>query len=169
MAQVMEPTEIKQQIATTEIPDTATQILNDQPPSAAAVDKKKRTIPRWALPVGAIVVIVVLLGWWLYARQFESTDDAQIEGHIHAISPRISGTVVYINPKVENNQYVEAGTLLLELDPNDYQAALEHARADLITREASARSAGVNVPITNVSAFSQFVWRKLRARKHWRR
>jgi membrane fusion protein (multidrug efflux system) len=155
MAQVMEPTEVKQQIATAEIPDSATQILKEQPAESMVVEKKKRTIPNWALPAGAILVLVALLGWWLHARQFESTDDAQIEGHIHAISARISGTVVYINPKVENNQYVEAGTLLLELDPNDYQAALEHARADLTTREATARSAGVNVPITNVSAFSQ--------------
>jgi len=71
------------------------------------------------------------------------------------VSSRISGTVLYVNPKVENNQYVEAGTLLMELDPTDYQAALDHARADLVTREAGAHSAEVNVPITNVSAFSQ--------------
>ena len=71
------------------------------------------------------------------------------------VSSRISGTVLYVNPRVENNQYVEAGTLLLELDPNDYQAALEHAKSDLATKEGEARSAGVNVPITNASAFSQ--------------
>jgi len=93
--------------------------------------------------------------WWLYARQFESTDDAQIDGHLDAISARISGTVQYINPKVENNQYVEAGTLLLELDPNDYQAALDHAKGELATREGEAHSAGINVPITETSAFSR--------------
>jgi membrane fusion protein, multidrug efflux system len=93
--------------------------------------------------------------WWLHARHFESTDDAQIDGHIDVVSSRISGTVLYVNPRVENNQYVEAGTLLLELDPNDYQAALEHAKSDLATKEGEARSAGVNVPITNASAFSQ--------------
>jgi len=97
----------------------------------------------------------VLLSWWLYARHFESTDDAQIDGHLNAISARISGTVLYINPKVENNQYVEAGTLLIELDPNDYQAALDRAKADLVTKEGAARSAGVNVPITDTSAFSR--------------
>jgi membrane fusion protein, multidrug efflux system len=69
----------------------------------------------------------------------KSTDDAQIDGHLNAISARISGTVLYITPKVENNQYVEAGTLLVELDPNDYQAALDRAKADLLTREAQAR------------------------------
>ncbi|HWC19264.1 MAG TPA: HlyD family secretion protein, partial [Terriglobales bacterium] len=93
--------------------------------------------------------------WWAHARRFESTDDAQIDGHINVVSSRISGTVLYVNPRVENNQHVEAGTLLLELDPNDYQAELEHAKAELVTREAAARSAGVNIPITNASAFSQ--------------
>jgi membrane fusion protein (multidrug efflux system) len=102
-----------------------------------------------------VVVTLVLLSWWLYARRFESTDDAQVDGHLNAISARITGTVLYINPKVEDNQYVEAGTLLVELDPNDYEAALDHAKADVVTREAVARSAGVNVPITDTSAFSR--------------
>ncbi len=86
---------------------------------------------------------------------FETTDDAQIDGHINVVSSRISGTVRYLNPQVENNQYIQSGTLLVELDPNDYQAALEHAKSDLTTKEGEARSAGVNVPITNASAFSQ--------------
>lgn len=114
-----------------------------------------RQIPRWALLALASVAIVAGLSWWIYAQRFESTDDAQIEGHLDAISARISGTVTYINPKVENNGYVEAGTLLLELDPNDYQAALDHARGELATREGEAHSAGVNVPITDTSAFSR--------------
>jgi membrane fusion protein (multidrug efflux system) len=107
------------------------------------------------ITVALVVAAAAVLGWWLYARQFETTDDAQIDGHINIISGRINGTVAYVNPKVENNQYVEAGTLLVELDPNDYQAALEHARADLATHEAAATSAGINVPITHVNAFSQ--------------
>ncbi len=93
--------------------------------------------------------------WWLHSQGFKSTDDAQIEGHLDSISSRISGTVVYINPKVENNQLVKAGTLLLELDPRDYQAELEHAKANLDAVSAEARSAQVNVPIVNASAFSQ--------------
>ena len=107
-----------------------------------------------ALLALAAVAVVAGLGWWIYAQQFETTDDAQIDGHLDAISARISGTVIYINPKVENNQSVEAGTLLLELDPNDYQAELDHAKGELATREGEAHSAGVNVPITQTSAFS---------------
>src|SRR6266481_6298175 len=102
-----------------------------------------------------VVVMLVFFSWWLYAQRFESTDDAQVDGHLNAISARITGTVLYINPKVEDNQYVEAGTLLIELDPNDYQAALDHAKADLVTKEGAARSAGVNVPITDTRAFSR--------------
>lgn len=116
--------------------------------------RRPKRISRRALLLLAAVATVAALGGWIYAQQFESTDDAQIDGHLDAISARISGTVTYINPKVENNQYVEAGTLLLELDPNDYQAALDHARGELATREGEAHSAGVNVPITQTSAFS---------------
>lgn len=117
---------------------------------------KRKPVPRWAyasIPVALVVLSASL--WWMHARHFETTDDAQVDGHIDVVSSRITGTVVYVNPRVENNQYVEAGSLLVELDPKDYEAALDHARADLATREASARSADVNVPITNASAFSQ--------------
>jgi len=119
-------------------------------------EPKRKTLPRWAYAsLGLILVTALASSWWLHARHFETTDDAQIDGHINAVSSRISGTVLYVNPRVENNQYVEAGTLLFELDPSDYEAALDHARADLATRVATARSADVNVPITNASAFSQ--------------
>src|SRR5215467_9417427 len=119
-------------------------------------EPKRKPFPLWAYAgMAAALVAVGSVSWWLHARHFETTDDAQIDGHINVISSRISGTVLYVNPQVENNQYVEAGTLLVELDPNDYQAALDRARGDLATREASARSADVNVPIANASAFSQ--------------
>ena len=96
-----------------------------------------------------------LVTWWLHAQHFEFTDDAQIEGHLNSISARINGNVAYINPDVENNQYVEAGTLLLELDTNDYQVALAHAEADLVQRQANAHSAALNVPIATANAYSQ--------------
>jgi membrane fusion protein (multidrug efflux system) len=88
-------------------------------------------------------------------KNYESTDDAQIEGHLDLVSARISGAVIGINPGVENNQFVEAGTLLMELDPRDYAAELEHAKANLTTRAAEAHSAQVTVPIVDASAFGQ--------------
>jgi membrane fusion protein (multidrug efflux system) len=108
---------------------------------------------RWIL---LFVIALAAAGagvWWLNSRNYESTDDAQIEGHLNLVSARISGTVNYINPRVENNQFVEAGTLLLELDPRDYEAELEHAKANLHTRNAESRSALVTIPIVNASSF----------------
>jgi membrane fusion protein, multidrug efflux system len=101
------------------------------------------------------VSLVAGLGYWLYARQYETTDDAQVDGHFAQLSTRITGTVTYVNPLVENDRYVTAGTLLLELDPRDYEAALEHARATLETKQAAANSAKLQVPITRASSFSQ--------------
>src|SRR5262249_30471824 len=150
MAQTIEIVEEKPQVfSTTKV---RVEELGQPREPQAPVSRRKR-VPRWVLFLAPVVVMLVFLSWWLYARRFESTDDAQIDGHLNTISARITGTVLYINPKVEDNQYVEAGTLLVELDPNDYGAALDHARADLVTHEAEARSAGVNVPITNASAY----------------
>jgi membrane fusion protein (multidrug efflux system) len=119
---------------------------------------RKKDAPRGNLSRGALLFIfaLALAGvtvWWLNSRNYESTDDAQIEGHLDLVSTRISGTVSYINPRVENNQFVEAGTLLLQLDPRDYEAELEHAKADLDTRSAEARSALVTVPIVDANSF----------------
>jgi membrane fusion protein (multidrug efflux system) len=108
---------------------------------------------RLVLLFAAVLAVAAATSWWLNSRNYESTDDAQIEGHLDLVSSRISGTVSYINPRVENNQFVQAGTLLLELDPRDYEAELEHAKADLDTRSAEARSATVNVPIANAISF----------------
>jgi membrane fusion protein (multidrug efflux system) len=117
--------------------------------------RRKINVARWATVGAAALALAGGLRWWIASQGYESTDDAQIEGHLDSISPRISGTVTYINPKVANNQFVEAGTLLLELDPRDYQAELEHAKANLDTRAAEASSAQVTVPIVDASAFGQ--------------
>jgi membrane fusion protein (multidrug efflux system) len=106
----------------------------------------------------AVVLVAVLAGGLIYlldARHYETTDDAQVDGHFAQLSTRIGGTVTAVNPQVENARYVAAGTLLLELDPSDYEAALEHAKANLETKEAEARAASLQVPITEASAFSQ--------------
>src|SRR5271166_4589247 len=102
-----------------------------------------RKVSRWILLMVFAAALTGTSLWWLHSQNYESTDDAQVEGHLDLVSARISGTVTYINPRVENNQLVEAGTLLLELDPRDYVAALEHAKADLDTSVAEARAAGV--------------------------
>jgi membrane fusion protein (multidrug efflux system) len=114
-----------------------------------------RKLLRWIVLLVSAMAVAATCVWWVYSQNYESTDDAQIEGHLDLVSARISGTVTYIDPRVENNQLVEAGTLLLELDPRDYAAELEHAKANLDTRSAEARSARVTIPIVDASAFGQ--------------
>jgi membrane fusion protein, multidrug efflux system len=148
-----EETEMTQQAEDTPVsPDAATTNSASDSAQQASHGSDGRRLIVIAL---FVVIAVAAVLWWLHARRYETTDDAQIDGHFDAISTRISGTVVYINPDVENDHYVKAGTLLLKLDPRDYQAELEHAQAALETKEASARSAQVNVPITDATAFSQ--------------
>src|SRR5580658_6152199 len=73
--------------------------------------------------LGAVVLVAVATGlsWWLYARQFETTGDAQVDGHFAQLSARATGTLLYVNPLVENDRFVTAGTELVRLDPRDYQ------------------------------------------------
>jgi membrane fusion protein (multidrug efflux system) len=112
-------------------------------------------LTRWFV-LGVVVIGVAAASvWWRHSLAYESSDDAQVDGHVDLVSTRISGTVVYLNPQIENNQFVKAGMLIAELDPRDYEAELEHAKADLETRVAEASSAELSVPITNASAFGQ--------------
>jgi hypothetical protein len=82
----------------------------------------------------------------------ESTDDAQIEGHITQISARLSGTIIKVN--VTDNQSVAAGAILAQIDPRDYQVAVDRVRAELADAEANAAAAGTGVPVTAVSTRS---------------
>ena len=104
--------------------------------------------------IGAFLLLLVLgfLGW-RYLMTYESTDDAQVDGHVMPLSARISGYVTKVN--VDDNQYVKAGTVLVEIDPRDYQVAVDQASASLEDAEASARALNINVPITSVSTTSQ--------------
>lgn len=93
--------------------------------------------------------------FWLDSRHFESTDDAQVDGHFAALNTRVEGTVIWVNPNVENDHSVKSGDLLLELDPRDFEVARERAKANLKVRESQARGARLEVPITDAAAFSQ--------------
>jgi multidrug resistance efflux pump len=65
----------------------------------------RKPLPRWVFAgLGLAFAALAGFSWWLHARHFESTDDAQIDGHINVVSSRISGTVLYVNPQAENNQ-----------------------------------------------------------------
>lgn len=102
-------------------------------------------VQRLAMLLGA-VLIVALAGLFLYYHNRESTDDAQIDGHITPIAAKVYGRVAEV--LVKDNQSVKAGQLLVKIDPRDYQAALDQAEAALELAEGEARSAGVDVPRT---------------------
>src|SRR4029453_11079866 len=90
---------------------------------------------------------------WRYFSSYEFTDDAQIDGHLSPVSARVSGHVIRL--LVTDNQYVEAGTPLAEIDPKDYEVALERAKAAYADANATAEAAMVNVPITSIGTASQ--------------
>lgn len=105
------------------------------------------------LIIAAIVVIVGGIFAWRYFSSYESTDDAEVDGHLMPLSARISGYVLKVN--VDDNQFVHKGDVLVVIDPRDYQTALDQARANLASAEATARSLNINVPVTSVSTTSQ--------------
>src|SRR5579864_5952882 len=127
------------------------------PASTADLQAKpsRRSDPRFRMFLIAGLIVLAIVGFfvWRYLGSYESTDDAQIDGHVNSISPRVSGHVIKLN--VQDNQYVEAGTVLVEIDPTDYQVAVQRAQADYNDAKATADAAAVDVPITSVSTTSQ--------------
>jgi membrane fusion protein, multidrug efflux system len=101
--------------------------------------------------VVAIIVVVALALWW-HSTFSEDTDDAQIDGHLIQISSRINGQVAKVY--VEENQFVKAGDIIAELDPKDFDVAVENAEAALASAQANAAAANVNVPITTINTGS---------------
>jgi membrane fusion protein (multidrug efflux system) len=102
-----------------------------------------------------IVVPVLISGgymFWLHLSKFESTDDAQVDGQVYAISSRISGHVIDV--KVDDEQEVKAGDILVVLDPKDYEVAVAKARADLADAVATYSSSRNDVPITSTNTQS---------------
>ncbi len=107
-------------------------------------------------PIGTLAILVLLVavlvgGWflWGYLQSYESTDDAEVDGHMNAIASRISGTVTAVY--VENNQSVERGKLAVELDTRDYEVALAQQRGNLAEAEANVNAQNPNVPITQLT------------------
>src|SRR3984893_16361061 len=103
-----------------------------------------------------VVILVILVGGfflWRYLRTYESTDDAQVDVHLYPVSARVSGYVVRVNE--DDNQWVQKGAPLVEIDPKDYEVAVAQAQANLQSAEATAQSLNITVPITSVNTSSQ--------------
>lgn len=113
----------------------------------------RRSGKRWIL-LGSVVVLGVAGAFlWHYLSGFESTDDAQVDVHLYPVSARISGYVQAVN--VSDNQWVNQGATLVEIDPKDYEVALARAQATLDASEATSKSLNIDVPITSVDSSSE--------------
>ena len=117
--------------------------------------KQRTRSPRFRmfLIIGIVVALVAGFFLWRYFASYESTDDAQIDGHLNPVSARVGGHVLKL--LVDDNQYVQAGQPLVQIDPRDYQVIVARAKAEYDNAVAAARGAGVNVPITSTSTGSQ--------------
>lgn len=114
---------------------------------AARFDKRWLLIP---------IVLLVMVGGvpaWQYFSKWETTDDAQVDGHIHPVNAKVGGTVVAVN--VKDNEYVDAGTVVVQLDGRDYEIALKRAEAALADAQAAVVAARAGVPLASSSAGTQ--------------
>ncbi len=109
--------------------------------------RRSRKLFVFLLIVAALIAVSIPL--YRYIISYESTDDAEIDGYIYPVSSRVSGYVVRVT--VDDNQFVQAGTVLAQLDPKDYTVAVANAKATLANLKSSSEAARVNVPLTSVN------------------
>ena len=140
-------------------PESTSPLRREPPAGASSAPRqtiyRKRSKRRNVIIVLIVALVVVVGGvfLWRYLNTYESTDDAQADVHLYPVSARIPGYVVKVN--VGDNQWVEQGTVLVEIDPKDYEVALAQAQANLTSAEATARSLNITVPIATVNSTSQ--------------
>ncbi len=122
----------------------------EQQPDTTPDEPVKPKSRRRFIVIGVLALIVVgaLLFWW-HSTYYEDTDDAQVNGHLIQISSRIAGQVIQVN--VEENQSVKKGDLLVQIDPKDFEVAVQQAEANLQSAEANFEGAKVNVPVTTIN------------------
>ena len=132
--------------AKVKVPQGDSRKLDLEPEKQAASKIRRRLI------IGGAVLLAVFLGLYLYFHDRETTDDAQVDGHITPIAAKVYGRVAKV--LVNDNQQVKAGQVIVQLERGDYQAALDQAKANLALAESEARSAGVDVPRTTETSAS---------------
>jgi len=125
---------------------TVSETHSAPPPPRRQSFFRTRPYARTLLIVGIVVLLVGGFFLYRYFASYESTDDAQIDGHLMPLSARVTGYVIKVN--VDDNQYVQQGAILAEMDPRDYQVAVDDA-------QATYESLTINVPITSVNTTSQ--------------
>ena len=115
------------------------------PPDDGGKWAKRKGWLKWAIPLFILLLLVGGYIWW-HGRHRESTDDAQVDGHIAPVAPRISGTVQQV--LAGDNWNVKAGQVLVRIDPRDYQARVDQAKAALAAAEEQANAAQVSIPVS---------------------
>jgi len=145
----------------TELDETSTPVakvkleLPDDNQTKQGLRRIFREHPRGGRAAALLLLALVIICGGLFVRSslaWESTDDAQINGHIMPLSARINGYVLEV-PVIEG-QLVHAGDVLVTIDPKDYKIAMEQAQATFADAQASAASSRFNVPITSVTTQS---------------
>ena len=131
----------------------STRVNSKSPNSSGQKSFVKTARGKLLLALGALALSAAAAATYYYFGGSESTDDAQIDGYINPISSRVAGYVTHVY--VDDNQYVKAGTLLVQIDPKDYDVALSSAKATVANDEATAAASRVSVPITSVDTSSQ--------------
>jgi membrane fusion protein, multidrug efflux system len=143
----------------TNSPQAVRPAANTPAGSAGATDlltsayPKRRSHKRWIVIASLVVLVVGGILLWHYLSGFESTDDAQVDVHLYPVSARVSGYIEKVN--VGDNEWVNEGFPLVNIDPKDYEVALARAQATLDTSEATARSSKFDVPVSSVASSSQ--------------
>jgi membrane fusion protein (multidrug efflux system) len=137
-----------------EKPDPTTSDKQDDPPKKPLITRVLGGIREHPLGttfgiLGLIVLVVCGAFLWNYLQSYESTDDAEVDGHVNAISSRIAGTVQSVS--IENNQNVSRGELVVELDPRDYAVALAQQKGNFSQAQANLETQNPNVPITQLT------------------
>ena len=129
------------------------------PPQTAPDTPLSKTRKRLPLPVLVGIGVVLLIGgifglrWWQYASTHETTDDAQLQGHLYEISSRVNGTVQQVT--VADNESVGVGQTLVKLNPQSFQTTVDQAQAELATAEQQAKTAQTSIEQASANANAQ--------------
>jgi membrane fusion protein (multidrug efflux system) len=127
----------------------STETLSQPVAEPAAPAQRPRRLNRLLIGAIAIVLLATGVGWYIYSQGYEDTDDAEVDGHLNPIASRIDGTIKAVH--VDDNQAVQAGAPLVELDPGDDQVALQQTQAQYDQAMAQLSAAHPNLPITRIS------------------
>jgi membrane fusion protein (multidrug efflux system) len=141
-------------MSTTSQSSTTSNTPPSTPPYQLSDKKAEAPVTRGRGKAFIIFFLVLLIAagvglyYFLQSRNFESTDDAEVEAHLNSISSRVDGTITHVY--VDNNQFVKTGDPLVDLDPRDFQVAIDQVKAQLAQARSQVTALRPNVPITQV-------------------